>query len=274
MTVGESIKKHRSACGFTQKDLSDKLNVSYQTVSKWENDINEPDLSTLKKMCELFSCSVDELLNGKVDENKTEPAPQVVVIAKPEETTKEETKPIESEVKEEPDPSTSNEDIKVEEKQKKSEPVAPFKKHRESKYKVVSDDTHKVFVWSIVIGAIALAITLTICIINFSKIGIGWTIGLPLIIGYTILADIYCIFTASWISDVFLAVSSWSIKFPGIIFSFSWDGLKFLIIMKLLFAVLGFLVGLATFLLAIGISSLFSIFTFPFLLIYNKKHDY
>ena len=64
MTLGQSIRTRRVKLGLTQTDLALKLNVSFQTVSKWEKDINEPDVKTLKELSSIFECSIDELVRG------------------------------------------------------------------------------------------------------------------------------------------------------------------------------------------------------------------
>ena len=69
MTLGQKIKKFRNEKHLTQKDLADQLNVSFQTVSKWENDENEPDIYTLKELSKIFNCSLDCLLSNE-EENK------------------------------------------------------------------------------------------------------------------------------------------------------------------------------------------------------------
>ncbi len=46
-SMGAFIAALRTAAGMTQRDLADKLNVSDKTVSRWERDINAPDLSSL-----------------------------------------------------------------------------------------------------------------------------------------------------------------------------------------------------------------------------------
>jgi transcriptional regulator with XRE-family HTH domain len=50
MTLGQKLKKLRIEKGLTQKDLADQLHVTFQTISKWEGDTNEPDFSTLKEL--------------------------------------------------------------------------------------------------------------------------------------------------------------------------------------------------------------------------------
>lgn len=66
MTFGEKIRKLRTEAGITQKELADKLNVTYQTVSKWENDTNEPDFSTLKELVKILNCTIEYLFDDQV----------------------------------------------------------------------------------------------------------------------------------------------------------------------------------------------------------------
>ena len=58
------ITELRKKANLTQSELGEKLNVTPQAVSKWENGLSEPDVETFKKMSELFSVSLDYLLNG------------------------------------------------------------------------------------------------------------------------------------------------------------------------------------------------------------------
>lgn len=59
------IKELRGKLGITQKELAKLLNVSFQTISKWENGINLPDIIYLPKMAEIFDVSTDVLLGLK-----------------------------------------------------------------------------------------------------------------------------------------------------------------------------------------------------------------
>ncbi len=75
MTLGQKLKELRTKKGLTQKDLADQLHVSFQTISKWESDINEPDLKTLKELSKIYGCSVsyilcDDLLEQNEDNKK------------------------------------------------------------------------------------------------------------------------------------------------------------------------------------------------------------
>lgn len=72
MTLGERIYKYRIEKNFSQLDLAEALEVSRQSVSKWETDASVPDLDKLVRLCDLFGVSMDELVRGM--EPKTEGA--------------------------------------------------------------------------------------------------------------------------------------------------------------------------------------------------------
>ncbi|MGM0124029.1 hypothetical protein IGI37_001403 [Enterococcus sp. AZ194] len=62
----EILKNRRTELGLTQEELADKLFVSRQTVSNWENGKNYPDIPTLIAISEHYSLSLDYLLKGDV----------------------------------------------------------------------------------------------------------------------------------------------------------------------------------------------------------------
>ena len=65
MTLGNRIAQLRRQKGLKQEDMAEALSVSPQAVSKWENDMNCPDISLLPALAKLLEISVDELLSGK-----------------------------------------------------------------------------------------------------------------------------------------------------------------------------------------------------------------
>lgn len=121
----------------------------------------------------------------------------------------------------------------------------------------------KRLVFGLIFGIATLIITMIVFFTSTNMNAAG-AIFLPILLGYGVFAEIYCLFTDCYIGEVFLEVASWSVKFPGIIFTFDLDGFAFLIVMKILFAILGVFIGIAVFLLAVGISMALSLFTFPF----------
>lgn len=61
-TLGTRLQELRKQKGLTQEQLAEKLNVTNQSVSKWEKDINAPDITLLVELADLFGTSVDYLL--------------------------------------------------------------------------------------------------------------------------------------------------------------------------------------------------------------------
>lgn len=61
-TLGKRIAAHRKRLGLTQEQLADKLSITAQAVSKWENDQSCPDISVLPLLADIFGVSTDELL--------------------------------------------------------------------------------------------------------------------------------------------------------------------------------------------------------------------
>ena len=63
MKLCEKLYELRRAAGLSQEELAERLNVSRQAVSKWENGAAQPELSKLVELSRLYGVSVDELLS-------------------------------------------------------------------------------------------------------------------------------------------------------------------------------------------------------------------
>jgi len=63
MTTGEIIQNKRKQFGWSQDQLAEKLNISRQSISKWEQDLALPDLENGVKLCETLGITVEELLH-------------------------------------------------------------------------------------------------------------------------------------------------------------------------------------------------------------------
>ena len=77
MTLGERICAQRMARHFSQSDLAERLEVSRQSVSKWETDASVPDLDKLVKMCEVFGISLDQLVRGEEEPAAPKPGEEL-----------------------------------------------------------------------------------------------------------------------------------------------------------------------------------------------------
>lgn len=81
MNLGENIFRLRSERNMSQGDLADALNVSRQSVSKWENNNAVPDLDKMLKMAELFGVTLDVLVKGEDSPALSQvPQPQTILI--------------------------------------------------------------------------------------------------------------------------------------------------------------------------------------------------
>ena len=61
--LGNKILKIRKDNNLTQKELADKLGVTYQSVSKWERGINIPDLVIIRQICKEFNIDINDMLD-------------------------------------------------------------------------------------------------------------------------------------------------------------------------------------------------------------------
>lgn len=71
-TLGKRIVFHRKRLGLTQDALAERMGVTAQAVSKWENDQSCPDIGALPKLAEIFGISTDELLG--IERKEVHPA--------------------------------------------------------------------------------------------------------------------------------------------------------------------------------------------------------
>lgn len=67
MSIGSNLQFLRKMSGLTQEALAEKLEVSRQTISKWELDTAWPDIDKLIDLCELFNCTMDQLVREEMN---------------------------------------------------------------------------------------------------------------------------------------------------------------------------------------------------------------
>lgn len=302
MTLGQKLRKLRIDKNLAQKDLADVLHVTFQTVSKWERDENEPDLATLKTIANFYNVTLDYL----VDEN-TE-------AKEKEEANKEETANSESQQKAQT-VIINNYSAHICKKCGKEIPVEEvatrdvYKRvrvgrgyssvksgeeyyHKDCLSEIVKNEARAQQIakqakarksrkicwgWSIAGGVIALIASLLVFLLVpyfQNHLNVGTSILFSALITYGIFAMIYCILAGSYIGDVFEWCLSRTIRFPGLIFSFDLDGFAWLIGMKILFAILGFLFGVAMLIFGIVFSASLGTVSFPFVLISSVNHNY
>ncbi len=71
MEIGKQIKQHRTDFGWSQDDLAEKVFVSRQTISNWENGKSYPDIDSLLRISQTFGVTLDQLVKGDIVHMKT-----------------------------------------------------------------------------------------------------------------------------------------------------------------------------------------------------------
>lgn len=72
MSLGENLQFLRKKNNITQEQLAEQLEVSRQSVSKWESDSTYPEMDKLLQLCKLFHCSMDDLIQKDISQNFVE----------------------------------------------------------------------------------------------------------------------------------------------------------------------------------------------------------
>jgi transcriptional regulator with XRE-family HTH domain len=277
--LGQRITELRKKRNLTQSELGEKLNVTSQAVSKWENNLSEPDLETTKKLCEILEVSMSELL-GLDDKATTsdapaeQPAPVIIekIVEKPVETPP--SKIILGYCKE-CNKAVSNGEYVVSRdgvgvicnECNKQKNINRAKNNHE--YDV--SGFRKGLIWGGIILTIGLALGLIVGLYGAST-GIydaGITcavIGAGVLLGYMISS---LVAECCWEGSAFDVLGFFvrSFQMPGIIFTWDLDGLKFLIIMKITFAILSAVLSFVVFLIGVVVSAIYASILFPFSLV-------
>ena len=291
MTIGQKLKSLRVKQGLTQKDLADQLHVTFQTVSKWENDENEPDISTLKELAKLYDCSIDYLLSeDDVEEEKKEEVSPVTKTVIVHQNALHVCNKCHKDIPEN-EIAIDHVCVRMGGRGRSAEYrddyyhmtcLAEINKQRldaqrRAKEAKANKSKKLSFGWGIAAGVVALGLVLGILFgVQYTRetLNPAIIVLLGVLSSYAIFADVYCIISGSFIGDVFLTIASWTIRFPGLIFSWDLGGFVWLIGMKILFAVLGFLLTASLFMLAVGVSAFLAAICFPFILIHNIRTNY
>lgn len=68
--LGEKLKNGRNHKGYSQDEVAEKLQITRQAISKWENDKTVPDIDTLVKLSDLYEISLDQLMREEPETDK------------------------------------------------------------------------------------------------------------------------------------------------------------------------------------------------------------
>lgn len=71
MNINERLLKLRKEKGYSQEELANELNVSRQTISKWETGESNPDFDKIEPLCNLYGITADELIRGSKEDSSS-----------------------------------------------------------------------------------------------------------------------------------------------------------------------------------------------------------
>lgn len=314
MTLGQQLSAFRKRSFMTQQELGERLSISPQAISKWENDLSEPDLATLKKLAELYGVSLSALLDYEEKEEaghevEEEPFEVIQPIVTDEDVNKisevvteavgdQVARVVYEEIHAGPRTVgfciqcgiTVTEDNLGEESPRvlcQSCVVARDEAILEAQRQAERDEIEaercrtqalednrtvmrgKRNLSAIVGGIVAIvffAILLS-AVINSPEdyLGsIGADIALTVALTYAVFAFTASMFYEGPVRDFVLFMITKTVSFPGLIFTWDLDGIIWLIGMKILFAILGFLAGVLLAIVGIVGGIIIAPFVYPF----------
>lgn len=280
MDIGTKIKEYRSINGLTQKDLAEHLHVTYQAVSKWENNDAEPSFDCLVEMTKIFHCSMDDLF-GFEKEQAAEPeerivekfvvkdAPKIVAIC--DECKKVIYEGDEAIHAERTSPGGEKQKIVLckdcHEKRKEEEDRGKREKKKREKADLLTR-RKRAFGWGTVVALAGIAVAVFMFVRGNVTVG-GVVLGAA-VLAFTFLG---CVFLDNnFIPDMWLEIASWGfVRMPGVIMEFSLGGLLIGIALKILLWILGIMIAVVVMIGATVLGMTLSLFVYPFALRKNIK---
>ena len=270
MTLGKKLALQRKAVGMTLEEVALKIRVTPQTLADWENNIGEPSIQNLVDFALLFGASLDDLLDtGMGGDDDAIGYCKNCGIAINERNLGEKTPVVLCrrcvEIKKAQERRAELERKAIEERQEKAARAknwAEYEAHLDRQKTIKKKRNLSFFVAAIptVLWLIVLIYTLNQ---GYDQI---WMIA-GLAIAYSIFSLVALLFYDGSVRDLLVYMFTASIKWPGLMYTFDWDGFLWVIMMKALFGVLGFIFGVICGLLGLVLGLVVAPFVFPYKLI-------
>lgn len=278
MTLGKKLSLQRKAIGLSPEEVALKIRVTTQTVTNWENNIGEPDIQNLKDLSALFDISIDDLLDTgmgdddtaigyckncgiSINERNLGSKIPVVLCRRCVEINKAQKRREEMKQK------------AIKERQEKAQ-----RAKRMAEYSAFKDRQRAIRnkqLVSFLVAAIPTAAWIAFLVYTQQQeYNHTWAI-VGGILAYAIFSFVSLLFYDGPVRDLLVYMCTASIKWPGLVYTFDMDGFLWVIAMKALFMVIGFLFGLLCGILGIVLGLIVSPFVFPYKLIkmaYDIRH--
>ncbi|MBQ7907297.1 MAG: helix-turn-helix domain-containing protein [Clostridia bacterium] len=316
MTLGQQLSQFRKRSFMTQQELGERLNISAQAISKWENDLSEPDLATLKKLAELYGVSISTLLDFEEKDEVAEATYEAYETYEPVQpaVTDEDVSKISDIVTEAVSEQVSRvvyeeihsgprtigfciecgitvtEDNLGEESPRvlcrscveareqarigAERQAAIDAENAERAYQATMESNRHTMRFkrnlSAIVGGIIATVFLAILLVAVIQSPVNYfgslaaDIAVSCVITYAVFAFVASLFYEGPVRDFVLYMITKTVSFPGLIFTWDLDGFIWLIGMKILFAILGFLAGVLFAIVGIVGGIIIAPFVYPF----------
>ena len=290
MTLGQKLAGYRKLSGVTQQQLGEHLNISAQAISKWEKDMSEPALATLRALADFYKVSVDEILDldsgfsdfganaNEEKEENAEPEIQeekaVTIIGFCKNcgiTVNEENIGAKEPVV------LCNFCYEKEQRRKQLEKEAEQRRKEEEQRRKeyeISCNRKKIRtrrIWSLSVAGVVCAAFVAFMISNMISSFSAGKIFFTLFGSYAVFSFVSCLFYECFVTDVIVDWFCKTIRFPGLIFTFDIDGFLWLISMKILFWVLGLAFAILVSIIGITLGFICAPFVFPYVMVREQR---
>jgi len=274
MEFAKKLKQLRTSEGLTQKQLGERLNVTAQAVSRWENGEVEPSLSMLTTMGKLFNVSMDSLLGKEIiDDVKSTPiVEETLAVEEGVSLEHKPQKPVLGVCEKCNKPIYEGWDLIRHRSSHRSSPKIYCSSCNKKRLKNIQD--HKTLegktkrVRSYWLGGLTAAVALTLGLLYTIPTADATNIIVAVIIGLLSFTFVSClVLDNNFIWDMTGTVFEWGfVRMPGVIFSLDLDGLFWLLTVKLFFFIVGTILAVAFGILGVALGLSISLFVYPFAL--------
>lgn len=273
MSLGKKLAGYRKLAGLTQQQLGEELNLSPQAISKWENDLAEPDLATLRILSELYKVPIGEMIDPNIgvsepvlekseEEAEKDSAPEIIGFCKK----------CGIVVNENNVGERSPEILCLscrDKRDKEAQEAKEAEERKQIKTRTENRSRHlKRLIFSMITAGLAALIFLPLIISFIVITGSVSLIPIAIVGPYVVFSYVACLFYDCFIQDLLFDNIGRSFQLPFILITtFDLDGIIWLIGMKIIFWALGVLLGLIYLAFCIALGIICAPFVFPFVMI-------
>ena len=270
MTLGKKLALQRKAIGLSLDEVALKIRVNTQTLADWENNVGEPSIQNLKDFATLYNVSLDDLLDtGMGDDDETLAYCKTCGIAINEKNLGEKTPEMLCrrcvEVRKAKERREAMEQQAIRERQEKLARAQRLDEYnaRLSRKKAIRRKRNKSFI----VAAIPTLIWIAFLIYTLNQsYNQTWLI-VGSIISYALFAEVALLFYDGPVRNFLVRMFTASVNMPGLMYTFDWDGFLWVIMMKALFAIIRFCLGIIFGTIGFILGLVISPFVFPYKMI-------